>query len=74
MASNKGTPNVKNREVKRLEREMRLARSECSRLGAIIMELRIERDTARREARELKQSLRDLAADTHEWARNKAAS
>ena len=47
---------------------MRLARSECSRLGAIIIELRIERDKARDDARELKQNLRDLAIDTYQWA------
>lgn len=59
---------MRNRDVKRLEREMRLARSECSRLGCMVMELRIERDTARAEARELKQNLRDLAIDTYQWA------
>ena len=62
---------MRNREVKRLEREMRLARSECSRLGGLVMELRLERDQARAEARQLKQSLRDLAAEAYEWARSR---
>ena len=50
---------------------MRLARSECSRLGGLVMELRLERDQARAEARQLKQSLRDLAAEAYEWARSR---
>lgn len=62
---------MRNRDVKKLEREMRLARRECSRLGGMVMELRIERDQARAEALQMKQSLRDLAADAYDWARSR---
>ena len=67
--SNGTNLDMKNSEVKRLRREFRTARSECARLGAIIMELRIERDRIRAERDALKENYSELLSWGYEIAR-----
>lgn len=60
------------KEVKTLLRNFRLARSECSRLGATLMEIRAERDALRRRVSELEHSHQDLLSWGYELARRSA--
>ena len=59
-------------EVKRLERDFRTARSECSRLGGLLMEVRLERDQLKRELADMKRNAQDALSWACEVARERA--